>query len=115
VKKHPDIRGIVGWIGVGLSMLITSVWAFWGIVENFHEGWYQETLIKNLGLMFIQYLSPMIIFMLVTLASIHWRRIGAGLHFLIAILALFFFNAFSNAATFLIILPLVGIGLLYWF
>ena len=115
MKKHPDIRGIVGWIGVGLSMLITSVWAFWGIVENFHEGWYEETLIKNLGLMFIQYLSPMIIFMLVTLASIRWRRIGAGLHFLIAILTLFFFNAFSNAATFLIILPLVGIGLLYWF
>lgn len=115
MKKLPNTREIVGWIGVGLSTLITSVWAFWGIIENFHEGWYQETLIENLGMMFVQYLSPMIIFMLATLVSIRWRKVGAGLHFLIALLAIWFFDAFSNAATFLIILPLTGIGLLYLF
>jgi hypothetical protein len=113
--KHQDRSEIVGWIGVGLSTLITSVWAFWGIIENFHEGWHQETLVENLGLMFVQYLSPMIIFIGVTLVSIRWRKVGSGLHFLIAIMAVVFFNVFSNAATFLIILPLVGIGLLYWF
>lgn len=108
-------REVIGWIGVGLSTLITSGWGFWGVIENFHEGWYQETLIENLGLMFVQYLSPMIIFMLATFISIHWRKVGAVLHFLIAGLAIWFFNAFSNAAIFLIILPLAGIGLLYWF
>jgi hypothetical protein len=65
--------------------------------------------------MFAQYLSPMLIFLGVTLTSIYWPRFGGGLHLLIALLAIWFFKAFSNAATFLIILPLLGIGTLYWF
>jgi len=113
--KRTDKRQIAGWIGVSVSTLITCIWALWGILENFHEGWYSETLASNLGLMFIQYLSPMLIFMAVTLVSIFWPRIGGGLHIAVALLAIGFFQAFSNAATFLIILPLVGIGLLYWF
>jgi hypothetical protein len=44
---------------VSLSILITYFWAFWGIVENSHEGWYCESLLSNLGLMFAQYLSPL--------------------------------------------------------
>ena len=113
--KRTDKRQIAGWIGVSLSTLITCIWALWGILENFHEGWYAETLAANLGLMFIQYLSPMLIFMGVTLVSIFWPRIGGGLHIGAALLAIGFFQAFSNAATFLIILPLIGLGMLYWF
>jgi len=112
--KRNKQRQLIGWIAVSLSTLITCFWAFWGIVENFHEGWYFESLLSNLGLMFAQYLSPMLIFMSVTLASIFWPRIGGGLHGLIALLTIWFFKAFSNAATFLIILPLIGIGVLYW-
>ncbi len=112
--KRTDKRQIAGWIGVSLSTLITCIWALWGILENFHEGWYSETLASNLGLMFIQYLSPMLIFMAVTLISIFWHRFGGGLHIAFALLAIGFFQAFSNAATFLIILPLIGLGLLYW-
>lgn len=104
----------MGWVAVVVSTVITCFWAFWGIIENFHEGWYYESLLSNLGLMFVQYLSPMLIFMGVTLVSIFWPRIGGGLHVIFAILAVWFFRAFSNAATFLIILPLVGMGLLYW-
>ena len=104
----------MGWIAVGVSTIITCFWAFWGIIENFHEGWYFESLLSNLGLMFAQYLSPMLAFMLVALVSIFWPRIGGGLHVTLALLAIGFFNAFSNAATFLIILPLIGLGLLYW-
>ena len=63
----------------------------------------------------MQYLSPMLIFMGVTLISIFWPRLGGGLHIIFALLAVWFFQAFSNAATFLIILPLIGLGLLYWF
>ena len=44
---------------MSLSILITYFWAFWGIVENSHEGWYCESLLSNLGLMFAQYLSPL--------------------------------------------------------
>ena len=53
--------------------------------------------------------------MVVTLISIIWPRFGAGLHCVIALFAIWFFDAFSNAATFLIILPLVGLGTMYWF
>jgi hypothetical protein len=64
--------------------------------------------------MFAQYLSPMLVFMVVTLISIFWPRFGGGLHMVFALLAVGFFQAVSNAATFLIILPLFGMGLLYW-
>jgi hypothetical protein len=108
-------RQIVGWIAVGLSTAVTCFWAFWGIIENFHEGWYYESLLSNLGLMFAQYLSPLFIFMGVTLISIFWPRIGGGLYVILALLAIWFFQAFSNAATFLIILPFIGLGVMYWY
>jgi len=112
--KRTDKRQIAGWLALGISTLITCIWAFWGIVENFHEGWYFESLLSNLGLMFVQYLSPMLIFMGVTVVSIFWHRFGGGLHIAFALLAIWFFQAFSNAALFLIILPFIGLGLLYW-
>ena len=65
--------------------------------------------------MFVQYLSWMLIFMAVTLISIYWPRFGGGLHGIFALFAIWFFQAFSNAATFLIIIPLIGLGALYWF
>jgi len=111
LKKHR----ITGWIAVCFSTLITAFWAFWGIIENFHEGWYYESVLSNLGLMFLQYLSPFLIFLGVTLVSIYKPRLGSGLHGIIGILAIWFFQAFSNAATFLIILPVFGLGVLYWF
>jgi len=115
MKKQNKKRQILGWVAVGLSTAITCVWAFWGIIENFHEGWYSESWLSNVGLMFVQYLSPMLIFMAVTLISIYWPRVGGSLHAIFALLAIWFFQAFSNAATFLIILPLVGLGAMYWF
>ena len=113
--KHFNKCRIAGWIAVGLSIVITCFWALWGILETFHEGWYYESLLSNLGLMVVQYLSPMLIFMGVTLVSIIWPRFGGGLHMILALLAVGFFQAFSNAAMFLIITPLIGLGLLYWF
>nr|NIV28242.1 DUF1566 domain-containing protein [Anaerolineae bacterium] len=71
MTKQAGKYRIVGWIAVGLSTAITCFWAFWGIAENFHEGWYYESLLSNLGLMFAQYLSPMLIFLAVTLVSIY--------------------------------------------
>ena len=115
MMKRFDKRQLVGWIAVALSTAVTCFWAFWGIIENFHEGWYYESWLSNVGLLFFQYLSPMLIFMGVTLISIAWPRFGGGLHLVIALLAVGFFRAFSNAATFLIILPLGGMGGMYWY
>jgi hypothetical protein len=113
--KQLDKRQIVGWIAVGLSTAITSFWAFWGIIETFHEGWYYESLLSNLGLMIVQYLSPMLIFLGVTLVSIFWPRFGGGLHAVLALLAAWFLGAFTNPIALFFMLPLVGIGALYWF
>lgn len=65
--------------------------------------------------MFVQYLSPMLLFMGVTIISIFWPRFGGGLHAVLALLAVWFFKAYSNAAIFLLIIPLIGLGVLYWF
>ena len=115
MNKDSKKRQTLGWIAVGISSAVSSFWAFWGIIENFHEGWYYESLWLNLGLMFAQYLSPMLIFVAITLVSIFLPRIGSGLHVILALFMIWFFNAASNAATLLIILPLLGIGILYWF
>ncbi len=113
--KQLDKRLIVGWIAVGISTVITCFWAFWGIIENFHEGWFYESVLSNVGLMFVQYLSPMLLFMGVTLISIFWPRIGGVLHVILAFLAAWFFQAFTNPGMFLLIAPLIGLGALYWF
>jgi hypothetical protein len=110
-----DKRNTAGWIAVAISTAIACLWAFWGIIENFHEGWYHASLLSNVGLMFVQYLSPMLIFMGLALASVYWPRVGGVLHVVIALFMVWFFQAFSNAATFLIILPLALFGLLYWY
>ncbi len=113
--RQTNGRQLAGWLAISLSTLITCFWAFWGIIENFHEGWYYESWLSNVGLMFAQYLSPMLGFMGVTLVSIFWPRLGGGLHVILAIFAVWFFDAFSNAATFLLIVPLLGLGALYWY
>jgi hypothetical protein len=92
-----------------------AFWAFWGIIENFHEGWYLESYLSNMGLMLAQYLSPMLIFIGLTLVSIFWPRFGASLHFIFALLAIWCFQAFINPIMFLPIAPLIGLGALYWF
>lgn len=105
-----------GWFALALSTLIACFWAFWGIIENFHEGWYHSSFLFNLGLMFVQYLSPMIIFVSLTLLSIAYPRLGGILHALIGIaLGLFLFGWDDAAPMLLIILPLVLLGILYWF
>jgi hypothetical protein len=78
---------ILGWIAVILSSLITCFWAFWGIIENFHEGWYYRSTFRNLGLMLIQYLFPMLAFAVVTVIAIVAPRLGSILYVLVGILA----------------------------
>ncbi|MGD8464218.1 MAG: DUF1566 domain-containing protein [Anaerolineae bacterium] len=113
--ERPAKRQIVGWIAVGLSAATTGFWAFWGIVENFHEGWYFESWLSNVGLMLVQYLSPMLLFMGVTLVAIYWPRAGAGLHGMLALGVAWFFGGLTNPVTLFLMLPLVGLGALYWY
>lgn len=81
----------------------------------FHEGWYYESFMMNIGLAIIQYLSPMLIFMGVGIISIRWPRVGGVIHIIAALLAAWFFNILANTVIIFIIVPLVGIGLAYWY
>ena len=113
--KRPNKRQVVGWIAVGLSLTITCFWAFWGIIENFHEGWYFASWLSNVGLMLVQYLSPMLLFMGVALVSLFWPRVGAGLHGVLALGVIWFLEGLTNPVTLLLSLPLIGLGVLYWY
>jgi len=115
MTKQLDRRQIVGWLAVACSTVITCFWASWGIIENFHEGWYYESLLSNVGLMLVQYLGPMLIFMGVALVSIVWPRVGGGLYVIFALFAAWFFQALTNPAMCVLIAPLIGLGMLYWF
>jgi hypothetical protein len=112
----PRRQNIMGWLALALSVLITCLWAFWGIIENFHEGWFYDSLARNVALMFIQYLSPMVIFLILTLVSVRWPRIGSSLHLLMALmLALYFSKSYSTGLALITTIPLVLLAALYWF
>ena len=115
-------RIVLGWIAVGLSTLVTSIWAFWGTIENFHEGWYYPSLIQNIGLMFIQYLSLMLIFMVIAILAVRFPKFGGILYTIIGIAFCIWIILTRRAISASIILswlpvtvPLVIIGILYFF
>ncbi len=106
----------LGWLAVSFSTLMACIWAFWGIIENFHEGWYYRSFIHNVGLMLIQFLGPVIIFLALTTLSITYPRLGGILHSLIGIaLGAFLFGWNHFAPMVLIIIPLILLGTCYWF
>jgi hypothetical protein len=92
---------------------IACFWAFWGGNEAFHEGWYSHSFWTNVALMMVQYLSPMVLFVVVAAASVRWRAIGVALHLGLAIFAFFFFH--GGAGRYLIALPLILLSACYWF
>ncbi len=55
-NKLSPAKKIIGWIAVTITVIFTNLWTYWGIVENFHEGWYSESLLENLQMLFLQYL-----------------------------------------------------------
>jgi hypothetical protein len=86
----------------------------WGIIENFHEGWFYDSVLANLGLMFVQYLSPLLIFVGLSLLSIYVPRVGGVIHTALGILLPVFLKRVSFTVVVFITLPLVLLGLLYW-
>jgi hypothetical protein len=102
------------WIAIISSAVFANLWAYWGIIENFHEGWYMESFWKNVLMMFGQYLLMPVGFIILAMVSIRWNKAGAILHLLLAIASYFFFGK-MHAGLFLIAIPLVCLAVLYWF
>jgi len=100
-----NFKIIIGWITFAITLIITSLWSYWGANEAFHEGWYHTSLWQNLAMTFVQYLSIPIIFLTLSLIAINYKKIGLGLFMVLGIFALFFFD--SNAGRIMIFIPLL--------
>ncbi|MBI9048037.1 MAG: hypothetical protein JEZ00_01340 [Anaerolineaceae bacterium] len=109
-------KNILGWIAVGISLLIALLWTIWGMLENFHEGWYASSIWQNLFLMLIQYIPFSLAFILMPLIAMRWRRMGLIIYIGLGIFCAFFFAGASFFVTYLMLaIPLTGLGLLFFF
>lgn len=106
-------KKLIGWITIIITLLIIIFWSYWGINEAFHEGWYHTSLLQNLSLTFIQYLSIPIIFLAVSLIAMNYRKLGSGLFITLGIFTIFLFD--SNAGRLLILIPLLLFALGFYF
>ena len=48
------LRKLTAWTAVSTSAVFANFWAYWGINENFHEGWYSVSFWGNVLMMFGQ-------------------------------------------------------------
>lgn len=88
------------------------MWAFWGSIENFHEGWYFRDVWRNIGLMLVQYLPWMFVPMVAGLMALWRARLGVLVHAALAATALWFFG-WHGAGGRIFAAPLLMIGALY--
>jgi len=110
---HPLGRRIAGWIAVIISTIFSGLWAFWGALENFHEGWYFTLLWQNLLLMFFQYMIFMFSFVVLTVVGIRWPKTGG---IITACIGLFFIWFFRGASALpLLVIPMLVIAVLFFY
>ena len=110
------VRTIIGWIGAAITLIVSSIWAYWGAIENFHEGWYSLSLWENLFMLFFQYLLFPIIFTILAVIALTWKKIGLVLHVAVAAFCVWFFSgATFSVVGLLVVLPIIVLALLYYF
>jgi hypothetical protein len=79
-----NAANLIGWIGVVLITLASSIWAWWGINEAFHEGWWKPHLWMRL-LQVLAYLGPALVLCGLTFVGLRWPRVGATLFILVGL------------------------------
>jgi len=108
-------KNIIGWIGVFITVIFSSVWAYWGAYENFHEGWYATSIWENLFMFLFQYMVFTILFVSLALTILKWKKTGFLLHLILGGFCIWFFSGASfNVLGLLIIIPFAVLGLLYY-
>ena len=116
LEVRSKAKQVIGWIGVGITVVLTGVWSFWGIIENFHEGWYSQSLWENIGMLFLQYLLFTFIFSALGCLSLRFPRIGLAAHIALGVFTIIFFKGSSFQVIYLLLaVPLILLGLLYLF
>jgi hypothetical protein len=103
----------LGWMAVGISVLIMCLWAFWGTAEAFHEGWYYRSLWANLRLTTVQYLRPWLLLLFPALVALRWPRLALPFFLTLAMAAALYYR--RGAGVVLIALPLAILGALFRF
>ncbi len=108
-------RRAMGWTAVVLSLAIAGLWAFWGTIENFHEGWYSPNVWQNLKLSLVQYLIWPLIFAGLASVGVLRPRLGAALFVAVGLALEMFLFHFRNAASLMLILgPCLVLALLFF-
>lgn len=101
---------------MALSLLISLFWSYWGVLENFHEGWYEKSLLGNIGMMLGQYLLWPILFMSLSCLAIRLPKVGAGLFVAVGLGINWFLFHFDNAVALeLFLIPCLVLATLYYF
>ena len=107
---------ILGWIAVGIVVIIASLWAYWGGIENFHEGWYSKSTWENISMMIVQYWSLALVFIVIGIIGIRFPIASLPLCIVIGIAAAVMLSGASFSVLWaMIIIPLTGLGLLFFF
>ncbi len=111
---------ISGWIAVGISTMISSLWAFWGAFESFHEGWYFKSLGQNL-ICTARYLTLMFIFTALSVIALRWPRAGGILYELFGVgfcVWILMTRKVLNVGVILsfvpVLVPPLFLGILFW-
>ena len=111
-----DKKSIIGWIAVSITTIFSSVWAYWGAIENFHEGWYSTSIWESLFMLFFQYLLFAIIFVSLAVFILRWKKIGLALLFIAAAFSYWFFSgATFSVIGLMVVIPIIALGLVYYF
>ncbi len=109
-------RRILGWIGVSITIVFSSIWAYWGAFENFHEGWYSTSIWENIFMFFFQYILFTIVFVMLALIILKWKKIGLAFHLFAGVFCIWFFSGASfSVLGLLIVIPFAVLGVIYYF
>jgi hypothetical protein len=107
---------ILGWIAVGIVIIIASLWAYWGGIENFHEGWYSKSIWENISMMIVQYWSLALVFIILGIIGIRFPIASLPLCIITGIAAAVILSGANFSVVWaMIIIPLAGLGLLFFF
>lgn len=107
---------ILGWTAVGIVVIVASLWAYWGGIENFHEGWYSKNIWENISMMIVQYWSLALVFIIIGIICIRFPIASLPLCIVIGIAAAIILSGASFSVLWvMIIIPLTGLGLLFFF
>ena len=107
---------ILGWIAIAIVVITASIWAYWGGIENFHEGWYSKSIWENILMMLVQYWSLALVFIIIGIIGIRFPIASLVLCIVVGIGAAIFLSGGSFSMVWImIIIPLAGLGLLFFF